>query len=282
MGGEIDIAIELESLCIAIENKIEAKDQVKQLSRYYNSLKNGNKELLLLYLTLDGNEPSKQSAGDLIKNSNYFLLSYKRHIISWLTLCHNAASDKQILRETIKQYKILIEKLTGQLTHQKMNEKLIKLISNNYEDSKLIYQNFKKAQNEIKVNIMKKVLSNLTADSALKKYNINKNLDTEKAPHISIRNQTWREGLLAYLEHNNGKSFFEIGIVNIGEKLSDLEKENLKKGENLKSENWITSKKTYLSEYTLTNTQENISEIANQLTTKLLKVLNDDQTNWTI
>lgn len=63
-GGRIDILIENEDSkkAIIIENKIYAGDQKKQLYRYYKfAEKYGPGNYILLYLTLDGHEPSEES-----------------------------------------------------------------------------------------------------------------------------------------------------------------------------------------------------------------------------
>ncbi len=64
--GRLDILIEHYSkenpFVICIENKIYAKDQPLQLERYYKYLKSKNLEdsqILLIYLTVYGNEPKK-------------------------------------------------------------------------------------------------------------------------------------------------------------------------------------------------------------------------------
>ena len=49
------------------------------------------------------------------------------------------SADRPILRETIKQYIILIKKLTNQLTNQKMEDEIKKLIIKNLHESQKIY-----------------------------------------------------------------------------------------------------------------------------------------------
>jgi len=79
-GGRIDIVItgKNSQRPIIIENKIYAEDQGKQLVRYRNAYKNP----ILLYLTPDGNEASKQSAG--AGKVKYTPVSYQSHICRWL------------------------------------------------------------------------------------------------------------------------------------------------------------------------------------------------------
>ena len=65
----IDIFIKINDVAIIIENKIYAVDQDNQLSRYYESiLAEGYKYIYIIYLTLDGANPSSQSI-DKLKSS---------------------------------------------------------------------------------------------------------------------------------------------------------------------------------------------------------------------
>ena len=81
--GFIDILIEFSELNIVIENKIKAPEQENQIERYVNYCKNQRKDYIALYLTVDGYESAQ--AGD----EEYFLISYRRHILSWLEKCIN-------------------------------------------------------------------------------------------------------------------------------------------------------------------------------------------------
>ena len=63
-GGRIDIIIEDGKHAVIIENKIYAPDQKNQLLRYHNyGKKKFPKGYELLYLTLDGHDPSDGSLG---------------------------------------------------------------------------------------------------------------------------------------------------------------------------------------------------------------------------
>ena len=95
---------------VVIENKIYAEDQPAQLRRYYCTLKKqGYSDIHLLYLTLDGRDPSKNSVGDL----PYQTISYRDDLLPWLKCCQMYAYDEPELRESIAQYIHLIRKLTG-------------------------------------------------------------------------------------------------------------------------------------------------------------------------
>lgn len=95
---------------VVIENKIWAGDQSEQLSRYHRKLKKiGYREIHLLYLTLFGDTPSKDSVGDLDCKP----ISYKNDIRPWLKCCQQRAYDEPGLRESVAQYVQLVQKLTG-------------------------------------------------------------------------------------------------------------------------------------------------------------------------
>ena len=112
----IDILITNDAgQAIIIENKIEAGDQPKQLQRYSEILSDileeqgySDRDIHLLYLTLDDHDPSEDSAGDL----DYKTISYRDDLSPWLEHCQKRAYDEPALRETVAQYLHLIRKLT--------------------------------------------------------------------------------------------------------------------------------------------------------------------------
>ena len=95
---------------VVIENKIGAGDEPQQLQRYHDRLrKRGFDDISLLYLTLDGYDPSEDSLGNL----DYQNISYRDDLPPWLEGCQKRAYDEPALRESIGQYLQLIRKLTG-------------------------------------------------------------------------------------------------------------------------------------------------------------------------
>lgn len=110
----IDIFIKNQNQAIIIENKIYAGDQEKQLERYYKIVENeGSNYIRIIYLTLHGDAPSDQSIGELNADVLIKLVSYKEDINDWLSACIKECAAQPILRETLIQYQILIQKLTG-------------------------------------------------------------------------------------------------------------------------------------------------------------------------
>ena len=106
-----------QSWAVAVENKIWAGDQPQQLWRYYDSLKE-YKNVTMLYLSLDGHEPTENSIYSKKKckrvpQDRLCLISYEEPLPSWLEGCRQRACDEPELRESITQYLHLVRKLTG-------------------------------------------------------------------------------------------------------------------------------------------------------------------------
>ena len=102
-NGRIDILIadKVAHKAIIIENKIYAGDQNAQMKRYYDYATANYKEgFRLLYLTLDGHEPSKESLKGL-SDSDFKCISYRNDILPWLEQCARSAYNKPLVRETI-------------------------------------------------------------------------------------------------------------------------------------------------------------------------------------
>ncbi|WP_026452385.1 PD-(D/E)XK nuclease family protein [Aequorivita capsosiphonis] len=156
-GGFIDILIRFDNgKTIALENKIYAKDQRKQLYRYskYNETKT-----ILVYLNLYGNEPTKYSYHTL-KLETIQKISYKEDIISWLTESRELLKKDSILSLSLKQYILLLKKLTK--TMDKTREKeLTSSILNNYEAAQYVHSNFDKLIYNVRESFRQAVIRNL-------------------------------------------------------------------------------------------------------------------------
>ena len=139
-GGYLDIYIsDAKGHSIIIENKIYAIDQENQLLRYYNFKKDN-----ILYLTLFGDKPSKNSYGALKIDEDFKLISYKNDIVDWLVNCRKEAVELPLLREGITHYINLIKILTGQSASNKMNTEIRDYIvssSENLKQASLIEEN---------------------------------------------------------------------------------------------------------------------------------------------
>ncbi len=140
---------------IIIENKIYAGDSNNekggQLERYFNhilQIENIPKtQIRTYYLTLDGHLPSSESLGDykILENINGKCLAYEQIIIDWLNLCLPMAVEKPFLRESILQYKKLIQKMTHDDTEIKERIRIKETIGTNEQTlraTKYLLDNF--------------------------------------------------------------------------------------------------------------------------------------------
>ncbi|BEG99006.1 PD-(D/E)XK nuclease family protein [Bacteroides sedimenti] len=215
-GGRVDIFIsDIKGSCVSIENKIDAQDQYAQIERYCNYKKGENK---VYYLTLDGKLPDKTSCGKLKADTDYFLLSYKNHILKWLELCLEKSVDDPILRESIKQYAILIKKITHTMNNEEEKE-LIDIMLRHYEESSYISSNFNKAKQIITEKIRTDVYNELT--KKLKdRYLVVKGYDTSKTySQIWIKPKQTLESYLYFgIESFSGVGNFNgqlfVGVIN--------------------------------------------------------------------
>lgn len=152
----IDIFIKINDIAIIIENKIYAVDQDNQLSRYYESiLAEGYKYIYIIYLTLDGANPSSQSIDKLkssyLDSNQFVCLSYKTDVYSWIEKCLSHSVREPALRESFSQYLELIEKLTSKLRSEKYMEELKNSLT---KDNNLVnFIDLQQAYNEVIIDL---------------------------------------------------------------------------------------------------------------------------------
>ena len=84
-GRRIDIVVDLPGLRVAIGNKPWANEGEMQIADYHEFLRRQDKPWVLCYLTPEG-RPA-ESAGEAIEGKDYFCLSYREHLLSWLEAC---------------------------------------------------------------------------------------------------------------------------------------------------------------------------------------------------
>ena len=177
-NNNIDILIidKSSNQAFIIENKIYAGDSITpsggQIERYLNHVINDRKipeeNTFLIYLTLDGHEPSSESVGKKYNSfKNIFPLSYVSLIIPWLEKSLKEVSTLPFLREAIVQYIKLIKKMTGNKTSKEEILKYKNLISSSQDTmnaTKTLIDNFKHVKwhsvHETWVKIKQKILSN--------------------------------------------------------------------------------------------------------------------------
>jgi len=158
--GRIDLLLVGDDDVIVIENKIYADDQPKQLQRYKDAASDyySSKSCQLYYLTLYGTGPSVNSL-DSLSTDDVECISYKTLIKQWLELCAKEVYDFPILRETIVQYRKLIEKLTGQTLNedQKVEIKELLFKGDNFKQALAIEE----VITEAKIDLQKMVWNEL-------------------------------------------------------------------------------------------------------------------------
>lgn len=128
---------------LIIENKIDARDQPQQLDNYFAALKHlgyTSKEIVLIYLTPEGDGPSEDSLCAANKeNASLIKLSYQEDIMTLLedSLALETVQQNFRLKSTIQSYKeLLVEHLfadgvtrSPELVWQFVNELKTKVLS---------------------------------------------------------------------------------------------------------------------------------------------------------
>jgi len=153
--GRIDLWLESDNYIIAIEGKIEAKDNKGQLQKYNEFLKGQDKKYLLLYLTLKKDEkPKKVKIEEL---ENFHLMNFEQDILEFI---EDAIDDDNItgsINDTLLDYKDALVKymyqyylsfeysyaLIQEITKNKSNFEKYEKIKEYY------YQNMKSCKNTV-------------------------------------------------------------------------------------------------------------------------------------
>ncbi|MDD3723483.1 MAG: PD-(D/E)XK nuclease family protein [Lutibacter sp.] len=213
-GGQIDIYLSNKQFNICIENKIFAGDQHLQLLRYHNFL-NSKTGKLLLYLTLNSDAPndtsivSKEKGLRLIKDVDFYCISYSLDILKWLQECLKSSVSYPILHESINQYIILIKSLTNQLTSTLMEEQVKKSILNDIASAEKIKSTFDSAIEDVSNRLRESVFEELRKDYPKAEIEI---VNIKSFRSIFIRVSNGRLGIESF----NGKGAFEKQSLFVG------------------------------------------------------------------
>ena len=139
------------SRAVVIENKIWAGDQPEQLKKYYHRVSGipgiDKANIHIFYLTLDGREASKDSAGGI----KYTRVSYE-DILPWLEACQRRAVNNPPLRESLAQYIDVVRGLTGLNIDAKYMEELKALCLE--KDNFVLVSHLSKAHEEACVHLV--------------------------------------------------------------------------------------------------------------------------------
>jgi len=227
-GGRIDILITDGTQgghAIIIENKIWAADQPNQLVRYHNFAHETYGKSTLLYLTLNGDEPSDQSRGGLnARSGDYQCISYRSDIIGWLRQCAQLAYDKPRVRETINQYIDLLQQLTNQNTMEQNKEQLIRLLTDkeNFEQATAIEQSMPDVRKHIFQDIFRKqVEEQLAKENAPKVTIADCTSDGYSSYTISFHPDGWAQDNLFRFTTEGGKMYYGVRRAVVQEGMHD-------------------------------------------------------------
>jgi len=225
-GGFIDILITFSSnKIIAIENKIYAGDQPKQMYRY--SLYRPS-FLSLYYLNLFGDNPSADSLQDL-KEEDYKIITYRNHILNWLEKCMATVPAGSIIETSLKQYYILLKQLTNSMENVLENQ-LQDVILKDLEGASFIHSHYQKAIENIKDKFKIAVFQTLE-ESLMGKFPVRLGNDIS-----SVHSQIWIDGKyenrniifgiesFSGLGHFHGRLF--VGVIDKEAKIEILHEED--------------------------------------------------------
>lgn len=159
-GGRIDLLIKSGNKVIVIENKIYADDQKTQMKRYQNFCQQYD-DYRLLYLNLDGIEPSEDSIVDMVLDEDYHIISYSEDILYWLEQCKKVCKNRMLVLSSIVQYSNLIKELTNQMNDNTEKE-LMSLLSSkdNMEKTAIILDRYQEHKDKLfEEQFVKKIVS---------------------------------------------------------------------------------------------------------------------------
>lgn len=274
-GGRIDVFLHdsISGATICIENKIYAGDQKTQIERYHNYNKEKNH---VYYLTLNGTEPSKDSSGKLKCDKDFFRLSYAKDMVPWLEKCLKEVYDEPILRESIRQYLILIKKLTRTMGNEHKGE-LTSLIIDHLKETEYIvslYENIlPKLQKKFIEDFNKKLQQaiNDSTDVGVYQTHSNERVDQKFSTIWMLAKKSLNPVLKFGVENFNGnKRAHWRGDLFIGVFPRDRTEVALKFGENEEKPNssWIKAKRFLYN-----------GEVVNLGSSKFLQILNQPESD---
>src|SRR5690606_24238253 len=119
------------------------------------------------------------SKHDKISGEHFYNISYSKNILSWLQVCIKEASEQPILRESLRQYSILIKKLTNTL-EAKEQTKLRSLIFEYLEEAEFVSANYSRAVYETKEDFRQELYKMLQSKLEKENWEVVINSDVEK------------------------------------------------------------------------------------------------------
>ena len=185
--GRIDLLVDGDNFCYPIEVKIHAGDQHQQIKRYAQFAAKA-RDHQVYYLTLDGHEPSEDSADGA---NNFICLSFREHIRPWLIRCGEIAWQTLAVAETIQQYIHLVDKLTRGSEEDPFMEiiqKMAGMSQENYEAAAAIEQSLESVRTEMMRRVFREIEEHI--GSRLQKYSSSYEADAAQF-YSSNRKKVW-------------------------------------------------------------------------------------------
>ena len=146
----IDLYITDSNKHIIMENKVYARDQKEQIKRYIEIIKKENSNLkfndiLVIYLSLDRDEPSEYSLGNLSIKDNlikrdsesialFKSIHYKTELLKWLKSSQYEIQNITNLNEVFRQYIDVVKMINNQYKDKIMS------LSDYIKDNKEVYE----------------------------------------------------------------------------------------------------------------------------------------------
>lgn len=233
-GGRLDILITFSNpkYAIIIENKIYADDQPAQLLRYKKFAdKQYAKNQTILYLTLEGQDPSEKSTGlkEYVENSFWQNISYASDIKKWLEECVELSENQPLVQQTILQYINLINNLTNQEMDEKMSKEIQDLLLNG--DNLRVAEDLSNEIADAKERIIQeKLVPKLRALAKKKKleFDFDEIYSNKNYTGFWFYRKTWKEHFSIFFEFTKECSSLVYGI-NIEQEKNKRLYERLKK-----------------------------------------------------
>jgi hypothetical protein len=257
--GRIDIYLTDGKKHIIIENKINAEEQKNQIQRYveivYQNIEDINHDdIWILYLSKNGKKPTSRSLGNLEINTGFLMekedkkakfkvISYKKDIVNWLNKCIKEVENLSNLKESLKIYKEVVEKITKQYRQKgvAMSEFLIQNLDC-VENAYILHENFSKAM----AKVANKFLKGLEKYSELEC--VNSKISDKNIVYDSKKLESWfdnKKNIGSFFKINEewllffwfGKKNFHIGVIPFIEENNKfkLDNENIEKLEIFKN-----------------------------------------------
>lgn len=183
----LDILLLNREWQIIIENKFNAKQGKEQLERYLDYLKEDkNRKTLLIYLTKIGDNYKNK---ELTNGSDYFCLTYKNDILTWLEKCKEVCLNIPIIEQSLAQYINLIKRETFQTVNYKMKNEIQELIlDNGIKGASEIVKNYENALISIINDLQENIIEKLGSIPDIQNIRIQK--DPFFSIFITVRNRT--------------------------------------------------------------------------------------------